>query len=475
MKKEIQQPLDECVFVILGATGDLTKRKLIPALYKLIASGTLSHFALVGVSLTHTTMQQVLALARPYITDINQDVWQKLEAASYYHQMDFHDQQAYASLQKLLNQIEEKHKFKGHRLFYFATMPQHFAVITENLAKYKIAQKHHKGHVTEKGTWTRVVYEKPFGFDLKSARQINRAIAQVFDEKQVFRIDHYLGKELVGNIALSRFTNQVFEPLWNKQYIDSVQIILSEDFGIEGRGAFYDSYGALKDVVQNHVLQILALIAMEVPEKFTAEHLRDLKAKVLAKVKVESVLLGQYEGYHQEKDVRPDSKTETFAALKVTINNRRWKGIPFYIKAGKYLNKEEASVHIKFKMVRCLLNFCPMDSNYLTINIQPDEGFYLELNAKEPGVFDRVVPVKMNFSHSALFGPNTPAAYEVLLADVIRGDHFAFVRADEIELSWKIIEQIEKIKGHVYLYQRGSAGPNELTKLDPTRPIRWRI
>lgn len=474
MKNDTQQPLDECVFVIFGATGDLTKRKLIPALYKLLASGTLSHFALVGVAFTTTTMNDILAQAKQFIPDINSTLWQKFQDASYYHQMDFHDTSAYQPLQKLLEHIEQKNSLKGNRLLYFATMPQHFAVITDNLAQYDIAQKHHAGHLTERGIWTRIVYEKPFGSDLKSARQINRAIAKVFAEQQVFRIDHYLGKELVGNIALARFTNEVFEPLWNNKHIDSIQIILSENFGIEGRGAFYDSYGALKDVVQNHALQILALIAMEAPQKFTPEHLRDLKAKVLAKTKVESVILGQYDGYQQEKNVNPDSKTDTFAALKLTINNRRWQGVPFYIKAGKYLDKEEASVHIKFKMSKCLLDFCPMDSNYLTINIQPNEGFYLELNTKVPRVFNRVVPVKMNFAHSSLFGPNTPAAYEVLLADVIRGDHFAFVRSDEIDLSWKIIEQVEKIKAPVHAYQRGSTGPKELSQLDPDRVIRWR-
>lgn len=474
---------DECVFVILGATGDLTKRKLIPAIYKLVSSGRVCRFALIGVSLIETTMQEVLNQAKPFIKDFDPAVWQRLQASLYYYQMDFHDAAMYQGLSQLIEQVEQKHKLNGNRLFYLATMPYHFAVITKNLALHGIAEKHpslpmaspgKSGLMTAKGTWSRVVYEKPFGSDLKSARQINRAIARVFDEKQVFRIDHYLGKELVGNIALARFTNRVFEPLWNNQNIDSVQIILSEDFGIEGRGAFYDAYGALKDVVQNHMLQILALVAMDVPEKFTAEDLRDVKARILSKVKVESVVLGQYEGYLQEKNVKPDSQTDTFAALKITINHRRWRGVPFYLKTGKYLNKEEASVHIKFKMVKCLLDFCPADSNYLTINIQPDEGLYLELNVKTPGIFDQVTPVKMNFSHRALFGPNTPEAYEVLLSDVMKGDHFAFVRADEIDYSWKVIEQVSRLKAPVYRYAKASAGPKEVVLLDKKREIRWR-
>lgn len=472
---KVQQGFDECVFIILGATGDLAKRKLIPAIYKLFASGKLSHFALIGVANTHTTMHDILDQARPFIPDIDPVVWDLLQHKLYFYEMDFHDSSAYQGLALLLESVERAHSLVSNRLFYLATMPQHFAVITENLAQYHIAQKHEAQHLTEKGTWTRVVYEKPFGYDLASAGQINQAIEQAFDEKQVFRIDHYLGKELVANIALARFTNRIFEPLWNNEHIDSVQIILSEEIGIEGRGTFYDSCGALKDVFQNHLLQILALVAMEVPEKFTAEYLRDAKATVLSKVAVQSAILGQYDGYKEEKDVKPGSTTETFAALKIAIDNPRWQGVPFYFKTGKFLNKNEVSVHIKFKMVKCLLDFCPMDSNYLTIKIHPEEGFFLELNVKAPGVFDQVVPVNMNFSHSTLWGPNTPAAYEVLLSDVIRGDHFAFVRADEINYSWKIIEQIQNLKAPVYPYARGSAGPAEVMLLDPEREIRWRV
>ncbi len=462
--------LDECVFVIFGVTGDLAKRKLIPAIYKLVASQKICRFALVGVSFDDTTMPKVLDQAKPYIPDCDQAIWAKMQEYLYYYRMDFHDSQAYKPLHELLERVEGTHKLACNRLFYLATMPHHFEVITQNISQYGIVEEHRD----ERGTWPRVVYEKPFGYDRTSAKHINRAIQCVFDEKQVFRIDHYLGKELVANIALARFTNRFFEPLWNKDHIDSVQIILSQDQGINGRGDFYDSYGALKDVVQNHILQMLSLVAMEPPEKFTAEHIRDAKVRVLSKVKVDSVILGQYEGYLQEKGVIPESKTETFAALKLAIKNRRWKGVPFYVKTGKYLNTNEASIHIKFKMVKCLLDLCPMDSNYLTIKVQPAEGFYLELNAKAPGVFNQVVPVTMNFSHTASFGPNTPAAYEVLLADVIRGDHFAFVRADEIDWSWKIIERVNKKKGDLYKYAKGSSGPKEINNLDPKKGVLWR-
>jgi glucose-6-phosphate 1-dehydrogenase len=464
--------LDACVFVILGATGDLAQRKLIPAIYKLVASEKICRFALVGVANSATTMHEILEQSRKFIHNIDRSVWSKLQKRLYYYQMDFHDKQAYKGLRTLIENVESCHKLGCNRLFYLATMPQHFAVITKNLSTYGIAEKHQEGHLTRRGAWARVVYEKPFGYDLESARTINRAIKRVFDEKQVFRIDHYLGKELVANIALARFTNRIFEPLWSHEHIDSVQIVLSESIGIEQRGAFYDACGALNDVVQNHLLQILALVAMEPPEKLTAEYLRNCKVRVLSKTKVVSAILGQYDGYLKEKNVNPHSTTETFAAVKLIINNRRWKGVPFYLKTGKHLKHDEASIHIKFKMVKCLLDFCPMDSNYLTIKIQPDEGFFLELNVKSPGIFNRVVPITMNFSHSTHWGPNTPAAYEVLLADAIRGDHFAFVRADEIDWSWKIIEHIKRLKTHIYHYAKGSEGPKEVTLLDPK--LRWR-
>jgi len=468
MKVKNQQCFDECTFIILGATGDLAKRKLIPAIYKLAADKKLCKFAIVGVSLLKTTVQEMLEPAKKFIGSFDAHVWSTITASSYYHEMDFHDAQGYASLNKLINNVEKKHKLVGNRIFYLATMPEHFEVITKNLAKQDIVTKH------SNQAWSKVVYEKPFGYDLRSAKKINAIIAKVFHEDQAYRIDHYLGKELVGNIALMRFTNRVFEPLWNNKNIDSVQIILSEDIGIEGRGAFYDSYGALKDVVQNHMLQIVSLVAMESPKTLDAEHIRDAKAQVLKKIKIESVILGQYEGYRDEKNVKKDSKTETFAALKLSIDRKRWKGVPFYLKTGKYLKKKEASIHIKFKMAKCLLDVCPADSNYLTIKIDPDPGFFLELNMKVPGMTNQIAPVKMELGHSGLLGPNTPEAYEVLLADVINGDQSTFVRSDEIELSWKVIQQIAKLRHKIYFYKKNSAGPKELDQLDNKKEIRWR-
>ena len=249
--------------------------------------------------------------------------------------------------------------------------------------------------------------------------------------------------------------------MWNNQHIESVSINISEDIGVENRGAFYDNYGALKDMVQSHMLQILALVAMEPPKKLTADFIRDAKANVLKRVEVEKTVLGQYEGYTQEKRVNPESKTETFVALRLKVNNNRWDGVPFYLKTGKCLSKRESFVEITFKRVECLLDFCPSQSNSLKIKIHPDGGFYLGLNVKVLGVANEVMPVSMDFCHSCLFGPNTPEAYQVLLSDVIKGDQSAFIRSDEVELSWKILKQIKIDKAEVYIYKKSSDGPDE--------------
>ncbi len=467
--------MNQATFIILGATGDLSKRKLIPAFYKLIKDQKIDRFAIIGVSFDKTDVKTILDKSKKFISKVDEKTWNKLEKASYFYQLDFYDSEKYDELKKLIKKVETKYKLKGNKIFYLATMPEHFKIITKNLHDSKIVTKYNHNEECEdcKHSWSRIIYEKPFGHDLKSAKEINKCIRKLFHEKQIYRIDHFLGKELVSNISLVRFTNRIFEPLWNNKHIDSVQIILSEKIGIEGRGKFYDKYGAIKDVVQNHLLQILSLVAMEQPKKLEAKYIRDAKAKVLKNLKFKNAVLGQYINYIKEKDVDPSSKTETFAALKLEINNSRWKGIPFYLKTGKNLDKKETSVHIKFKMVKCLLTQgCPTDSNYLTIKITPNNGFFLELNSKDPKN-SQIVPVEMNFCHSCLFGPNTPEAYENLILDVINGDQSAFVRSDEIEYSWKVIDKIDQNKFKLYKYKKGSKGPKE-TKLLDNKEIRWR-
>ncbi len=457
--------LQECTFVVLGGTGDLSKRKLIPAIYKMLVDKRICKFSLVLISLSQITAQAILDQARAFIGVVDEQLWQILVSATYYHQMDFHDQKAYALLQSTLHDIEQKHCLKGNRIFYLATMPHHFGVITKNLAKYGIVNTDPSCQLAGQEPWARVVYEKPFGYDLASARVLNKSITRAFCERCVFRIDHYLGKELVGNIALARFTNRIFEPLWNHKHIESVHILLSETLGVEGRGAFYDTYGALKDNVQSHMLQILALVAMEAPAHLTAEYIRAAKAAVLKRIIVEDVVLGQYEGYQSEPAVKADSKTESFAALRLKVKNRRWLGVPFYVTTGKCLSKKETSVVIKFKPVKCLLDFCPTTTNTLTIKIAPDEGFYLGLNVKTPSIQNQVQTVSMDFCHSCLFGPNTPEAYEVLLTDVINGDQAAFLRADEIEWAWRVIAQVQAFGKTLHSYKKGSAGPIEVAQL----------
>lgn len=450
-------------FIILGATGDLARRKLIPAIYALLKNKKITNFAVIGVARRPISAEEMLKAARPFVKNVNPAIWRKLQQHSYYQQLDFSQQHDFPKLKQLLAAVEKKQRLSGKRIFYFATLPEHFDRLTHNLAKLKIVFPTSK-----------LVYEKPFGSDLQSARAINRCLHCLFPEKQIYRLDHYLGKELVENIAILRFTNRVLEPLWNNQHIESVQITLSEDFGVEGRGEFYDKYGAVKDMMQGHALQLLALTAMEMPRTLRGEDIREQKVKVLKKVVGKDLLAGQYEGYLQEPGVQKHSTTETFAVTYLEINNQRWKGVPFYIKTGKYLKKKETRIDLKFKKVECLLmKSCPTDSNYLTIHVQPNEGFDLELNAKKPGAF-AVVPVKMNFCYSCLFGLNTPEAYEVLLEEVRAGNQSLFVRQDEVEQAWRIIDALCTKGKKVFIYPRHGNGPAQLTEWNKRYGLKWK-
>ena len=460
--------MNECAFIILGATGDLTKRKLLPAIYHMIARNEFSKFVIIGAAWEDVSVDTIFHAAREFIDGVDDAVWQKLKSHFYYQQLNFTHKKDFTTLHEVINKIEKKYALAGNRLVYLATPSSFFCSITQLLTESGIVQKK---DLTQK-PWHRIVYEKPFGHDLASAHAINTTISKYIDENQAYRIDHYLTKELVSNIAIVRFTNCVFEPLWNNRYIDNVQIVLSETVGVENRGAYYDAYGALRDVVQNHMLELLALIGMEAPEKLTGDFIRDARANVLQKVRVVDAVLGQYEGYRQEKAVAAHSTTETFAALYLMIDNPRWAGVPFYFKTGKALDKKETVIHIKFKQVDCLLTKnCPSDANYLTIRVAPQESFVLTLNSQEPGTSQTIVPISMEYKHR---NHATDPAYEVLLEEIIKGERSVSVRFDELESAWKIIDTIKAQQGTVQEYPRGSRGPALADEFARKHGMRWR-
>jgi glucose-6-phosphate 1-dehydrogenase len=456
--------------LILGATGDLTKKKLIPAIHNLIKDKKLKDFVIVGAATSKVSSEVILNKSKPHIKNLNKQAWEHLKKRFYYHSTDFYDKKHFCGLEFLIKTLEKKYNLPGNRLIYLATLPQHFKIISQNLKDCGLVNKN------KSKSWTRVVFEKPFGHNLNSAKKINNCIKSVFSEKQTYRIDHYLGKELVQNLNVLRFTNTFLEPIWNNKYIDHVQIILSENVGIETRGKFYDKYGALKDVVQNHMLQMLSLIAMEAPKKLQENCIRDEKLKILKSIKTtNNIILGQYQGYKNEKGVNKKSNTETFASLKLFVNNERWKNVPFYFITGKNMKDKVTTIHIEFKQTKCRLfhKVCNFNPNHLTLQIQPEEGFHLHINSKVPGK-TTIVPVKMDFCHECTFGPNTPEAYENLLYDVMKGDQSVFIRSDEIEQQWKIIDKIENTKCKIQIYKKGSY-PEQAKKLIEKEGRKWHL
>lgn len=464
--------MNNCTIVLFGATGDLAKRKLIPAVYRLVLDKQLENFAVVGAALEDISIDKVLEPAKEFIKEFDQKAWQKLVDNAYYQQLNFTKEADFKKLNTFITDLEKQQKLPGNRLFYCGSASEFFCPITEHLASSGLARRLDKNNKI----WNRIVYEKPFGHNLESAHAINECIAQRFNEEQIYRIDHYLSKELVANIALMRFTNIVFEPLWNNRFIDSVQIVLNESIGVDGRGIYYDKYGALKDVVQNHMLELVALVAMETPKLLTGEYVRDKRTDVLKHIRVTDVLRGQYDGYQKEKDVNPKSNTDTFAALQLFVDTPRWTGVPFYLKTGKKLKEKETEIHIKFKKVDCLLltKDCPLDSNYLTFKIAPQAVFELEINAKKHGELNQVMPIKMEFCHSCIVGVRSPQAYETLFEEVMKGEQSVSVRFDEIEYAWKAIDAAQKLETKVYPYKPGSNGPKELKDFEHKHGMRWK-
>ena len=457
--------------VIFGASGDLTSRKLIPALFNLYRRHRLpSDFQIVGFARRPYSSDDFRGLMRAAVqdeTDFDTSAWEEFAQKVYYHRGDLNTPEDYDALHRFLYEIEKKN---ANRLYYLATAPSFYEIVVTNLCKM--------GMTSQEDGWRRVVVEKPFGYDLGTARALNQVIHQGFDESQVYRIDHYLGKETVQNILFFRFANTIFEPIWNRNYVDHVQITVAESIDVEHRGRYYDGAGVLRDMFQNHLLQLLSLVAIEPPASINADALRNEKVKVLSALRpvlLSDTVRGQYEGYVGSEGVAPDSQTATFAALKLYIDNWRWQGVPFYLRSGKALKLKTSEIVVQFRRPPHVFFNVPrgreLDPNVLSLCIQPDEGIHLTFQTKVPGSTSEVQPVDMEFQYSNSFH-NTPLpeAYERLLLDAIQGDAALFTREDEIELSWKLIDYIRHgwqspQAPALQTYPRGSWGPSDSDKL----------
>jgi glucose-6-phosphate 1-dehydrogenase len=484
------------VFYIFGATGDLAKRKLFPAFYSLYREGKLGdNFAVVGLARRPRTNEQfrddvknsIQEFARYKNTDVAE--WEKFAQRFEYMSLDINNVAGFHELNTLTAKLDEKYQTGGNRLFYLALAPELFGNVSYNLSE---------GGLLQTEGWHRLVIEKPFGYDLPSAERLNGQLRQVFEEKDIYRIDHYLGKEMVQNIEFVRFANAFFEPLWNNKYIANIQITLSETVGVEERGGYYDHSGALRDMGQNHMLQMLMMMAMEPPSRLHPEDIRDEKVKVLRSLRLfedgddvrANVIRGQYANgsakgkalpaYREEDSVNPQSTTETYFAARVHVDNFRWAGVPFYIRTGKRLPVKTTEVVVEFKNIPnnvYLAKKHELEPNLLVFRVNPMEGIYLKMNAKQPGSEGVIVPVAMDFCQSCQIGINTPEAYERLLYDATRGDSTYFTRWDEVALAWSYVDRIAAAWGEqtddLKHYPAGSWGPEEAAKLLSDDGFKW--
>jgi glucose-6-phosphate 1-dehydrogenase len=485
---------EPCTVVIFGVTGDLTCRKLVPALYNLQLDRLLpSSFAVVGVARTPMPTEELLSSLRSGTDEhsrreMSEESWQQIAGSLSYVAADA-DPAEFEALGEHLDRLDRERGTGGNRLFYLATPPSAFAPIVQRL---QAAGLNRPG---TGGSWSRIVLEKPIGHDLETARELNEAINAAFDEKDVFRIDHYLGKETVQNLLVFRFANSIFEPLWNHKYVDHVQLTVSESIGIEGRGRYYEEAGTTRDMLQNHMFQLLCLTAMEPPVSLEADAIRDEKVKVLQALRpvdpgegAQSTVRAQYgpgivggepvPGYLEEPDVSPDSRTETYVATRMFIDNWRWAGVPFYLRAGKRMTKRVTEIAMRFHDVPHQM-FEHDTPNTLALRIQPDEGITLKFDAKAPGPAPRLQPVSMEFRYGTSFGQQPPEAYERLILDAILGDSTLFIRRDEVEGSWAYVDALMdswKRGGGDPLpsYPAGSWGPEESSFLLRADGRRWR-
>jgi glucose-6-phosphate 1-dehydrogenase len=488
-----------CVMVIFGGTGDLTKRKLIPALLNLAQEEVLSkQFAIVSFAFndyTTESFRKALGEEMPQFAPdpIDLKMWDWLKERIYYVKGDFADPEAYKRLKQQIEIADKTHSAGGNKFFYLAVAPRFFAPIVQQLGVAGLTQE-------ENGKWVRVIVEKPFGHDLASAVQLNTDLKKVLTENQIYRIDHYLGKETVQNVMVFRFTNNIIEPLWNRNYIDHVQITAAETVGVEHRGGFYETAGALRDMVPNHLFQLLTMTAMEPPISFDADEVRNKQAEVLHAIQplspeevLHNTVRGQYAdglvegervvGYRQEPDVSPESNTETFVALKLQIDNWRWAGVPFYLRTGKSLALRATEIVIQFRRTPFVLfrntTVKNVETNRLVIHIQPDEGISLSFGAKVPGAVMRLGLVNMDFDYKTYFGVEHGTGYERLLRDCMAGDATLFQRADMVEAGWKVIQPVLDVWHAIPPrdfpnYAAGSWGPADAEELLARDGRAWR-
>ncbi len=491
--------VEPCTMVIFGATGDLTSRKIIPALYNLLRDGQLpTQFACMGFARRPKDDDQFRTEMKDAVSKfsrtkpLEESLWTHFKDHLYYHISEFHDDAGYASLKTKLEEFDAKLGTKGNRVYYLAVPPSYFPLICEKL--HKAGLIYDETEVKDK--WSRIIIEKPFGNDLSSAHALQDELLKYMSEKQIYRIDHYLGKETVQNLLVFRFANSIFESLWNNRYIDQVQITVAEDIGIGTRGKFWEEAGLLRDIVQNHMMQLLSLVAMEPPVSLEADAIRDEKVKVLQAIRPlnpQDVVRGQYGtglvngeeviGYREEKDVNPNSSIETYLALKINIDNWRWSGVPFYLRSGKRLPKRTTEIAVTFKDPPGVLfqnGNRKNDPNVLVIRIQPDEGSSLKINCKVPGPSSPIQPVKMDFKYGSFFGTAPPEAYERLICDCILGDSTLFAREDEVFQSWKLLTPVLEYWAKAAPkdfpnYAAGSWGPKAADQMINADGHRWRL
>ena len=488
---------EPCALVIFGASGDLTRRKLAPAIWHLAQQGRLpKSFALIGVARRPMDDVRFRAHIREaldeFVDELDAERLDAFLSALYYVRGEPDDPQTYAALRARLETLDRERGTRGNRCYYCSVPPQVYLSIVGQLGASGLNREETDGQ-----GWSRIIVEKPFGRDHESARHLNNSLHRVFEEHQIYRIDHYLGKETVQNLLVFRLANSIFEPLWNRRYVDHVQITAAESVGVEHRAGYYDTSGALRDMIQNHLLQILCVVAMGPPSSFDAESVRLEKLKVLKSIRPISIgevdryaIRAQYaandatdqrlNGYLQEQDVPPDSRTETFAALRFTIDNWRWQGVPFYVRTGKRLPKRTSAITLQFHRPphQIFQQNADLPPSTLTIRIQPEEGISLSFNGKIPGPDVHLGNVKMDFSYADAFGGRTPDAYETLLLDCLQGDATLYADSDWIEKSWELLMPLLEawnatFSGHVPSYSAGSWGPKEANELMDEKWRKW--